>query len=535
MKQELLIPGVPLCSDTCYRFSGDIMDVSTENTQRITERIYLSLVAFHRGYLDTAFYLHGLKNVVLDFGGATLLLRGRIQPFIIDQCENITIKNVTVAYDRAFFSEFDVVSNENGELRLSQREHFPCRVENGYLIPYAETWENRSLHIGDMFVQAFDRETREADGFTVAAIGEEIRLKETPPCPVAHLRVREDDGDIVLMGPVPAHWNSRHVVALSHETRDKSSAFLCRSKNITIDHYRILNGAGYGITGMYTKNITIDGLILTQDDKSHGILTNSADAIHLIASKGEVVIHNSVMEGMFDDALNIHGLYYLAKGVSENGLCAYKPKESYFCDAYYQNFDIGDTIRVYRGFTLEPKCTLTVIGWRILDDYHVLLEVDGDLTKIDDNDLIENLSAQPNILIEGCRFGKAISHLRIQSRGHVVIRGNEIGLPLMFTGDTTYWFEASPCEDVTVEQNRFVGGRGVVRICPEYTSSDAAPYYHSGVHIVNNVFEASHVMDANDSADLTFLDNVCVDADTVLSVRLVRCGGELRLCGCKQE
>ena len=25
-----------------------------------------------------------------------------------------------------------------------------------------ETWENRELHIGDMFVQAFDRETREA-------------------------------------------------------------------------------------------------------------------------------------------------------------------------------------------------------------------------------------------------------------------------------------------------------------------------------------------------------------------------------------
>mgnify|MGYP006864423003 CR=1 FL=1 len=89
MKEEHLTPGTALCSDTYYRFEGDILDVSLSDTQHITDRIYLSLTAFHRGALDTAFYLHGLKNVVLDFGGATLFLRGRIQPFIVDECENI--------------------------------------------------------------------------------------------------------------------------------------------------------------------------------------------------------------------------------------------------------------------------------------------------------------------------------------------------------------------------------------------------------------------------------------------------------------
>ena len=260
MKQAELKPGMTFCSDTCYTFSNDVLDVHLSDTQNLTDRIYLSLTAHHHGCLDTAFYLRGLKNVVLDFGGAILLLHGRLQPFIVDECENVTIRNVTVAYDRAFYSEFDVISNEPGALRMRPRENFPCRVENGYLIPYAKTWENRTLHIGDMFVQGFDRETRESDGFTVAAIGEEIRLKETPPCPVAHLRVREEDGDIVLMGPVPAHWNSRHIVALSHETRDKSSAFLCRSRDIKIENYRMLNGAGYGIISMYCENITITGL-----------------------------------------------------------------------------------------------------------------------------------------------------------------------------------------------------------------------------------------------------------------------------------
>ena len=524
MKQTELKLGMTLCSDTCYTFSGDVLEVHLSDTLHLTDRTYLSLTYHNRGCLDTAFYLRGLKNVVLDFGGATLLLHGRLQPFIVDECENVTIRNVTVAYDRAFYSEFDVISNEPGALRLRPRENFPCRVENGYLIPYAETWENRTLHIGDMFVQGFVRETRESDGFTVAAIGEEIKLKETPPCPVAHLRVREEDGDVVLMGPVPAHWDSRHIVALSHETRDKSSAFLCRSKDITIENYRMLNGAGYGIISMYCENITIDRLLLTYDDKSHGILANSADAIHLVTTKGDIVIRDSVMEGMFDDALNIHGNYYLADGLVTGGPIAYKPKESYFCDAYYKAFGAGDEICIYRGKTLEPKCRVTVTDVEILDDYHVKLLLDGDASAVMDGDIIENLSAQANVLIEGCRCGKAISHLRLQSRGKIVIRNNELALPVCFTGDTNYWFEASPVQDVLVCENRFVGARGTVSSTPEYEASEAAPYYHSGIRVENNVFDVSSAMFASLTDDIVFKGNRCSDPAQMPAIRTERCG-----------
>lgn len=533
MEHRTLSPGVQIESNTCYTCTQDTLAFRVSDTQHLTDRTYLSLVYFNRGYLDTAFYLRGLKNVVLDFNGATLLLHGRIQPFILDECENVTIRNVTVAYDRSFYSEFDVVAHEPGALRLRCRKNFPCRVEDGYLIPYAETWENRELHIGDMFVQAFDRETRESDGFTVAAIGEEIRLKDTPPCPVAHLRVREEGGDIVLLGEVPAHWDARHIVALSHETRDKSSAFLCRSKNITVENYRILNGAGYGIVSMYCEDITIDGLILTHDEKSHGILANSADAIHLVATKGDIVIRNSVIEGMFDDALNIHGNFYLAAGLCEGGLRARRTRECYFCDAYYKAFDAGDEICIYRGQTLEPKCRVTLSGVEVIDDYHVWLLTDGDLSSVEDEDIIENLTAQPNLLIENCRCGKAISHLRVQTRGRVVIENNEFGIPLMFTGDTKYWFEASPVTDVLVRGNRFTGERGYISSCPEYQASDAAPYYHSGILVENNVFDTRTALRAHDSADIRFTDNRCIDQEVRLTVHLERCGGTLVLQDCE--
>ena len=56
------------------------------------------------GY-KVAFYLEKVQNVTLDFNGATLFLHGKIQPFIIDNCKNVTIKNVKVEYERPPFSE----------------------------------------------------------------------------------------------------------------------------------------------------------------------------------------------------------------------------------------------------------------------------------------------------------------------------------------------------------------------------------------------------------------------------------------------
>lgn len=56
-----------------------------------------------------AFFLQNKENVTLDFNGATLFLHGKIQPFILDDCKKITIKNVKVEYSRPPFSEGEIV------------------------------------------------------------------------------------------------------------------------------------------------------------------------------------------------------------------------------------------------------------------------------------------------------------------------------------------------------------------------------------------------------------------------------------------
>ena len=41
----------------------------------------------------TALYLKDVNDVVIDGNGATLLVHGKMTPFVFDNCKNITLKN----------------------------------------------------------------------------------------------------------------------------------------------------------------------------------------------------------------------------------------------------------------------------------------------------------------------------------------------------------------------------------------------------------------------------------------------------------
>ncbi|MBQ7299112.1 MAG: hypothetical protein IJW77_04645 [Clostridia bacterium] len=510
-------------SDTVFIGDKAEYEITEKDIKWLCAPIYTSFCDRGVYPFPVAVVLNNVRNVTLDFGGATLLLWGQYQPFLIENCENVTIKNVTVVYARSPYTELRILKNENNCLYLQPLEKFPCCVEDGYLIPYGHTWENRELHLGNMFIQAFDTESGEGRGLAVCQIGEQIEQGKTPPAFVRHYKVREENGAIVLMGEIPPEWDETMTIVLAHAKRDISSAFLICTTNTILENYRILNGQGMGILGMYSENITLDGLCLTRDEKSHGIVTNGADAVHLVASKGQINVRNCLIEGMTDDALNVHTVFLEVSECRESCVKLLCHPERHMIRANYKLIGVGDTLQFYRGNTMETGECAVVQNITVLDDDHLELTLDRTLT-LQPGDYVENLSTQPDLFIENSRFAKANSHLRLQTRGKVTMCGCEIHLPLMLTGDTNYWQEASPIRDMTVENCAFCGERGFIRSCPEFTAVDAAPYYHQNIVIRNNTFDQKTALEANGTDNILFVNNTHAGNNAPLILRLHGCG-----------
>lgn len=505
-------------SNNDYIFEGERIIFGIDNTTRLEEKIYRAIYPSDKTWLDTAIYLKNLSDVTIDFKGATLLLTDdTIQPFVLDGCKNVTIKNVVVEYERSMMDEMDIVDIKEGEIWFKQtdkqKKYFPMKVENGNLIPIAGEKAYEDSLKEPHFFNLYDKETHLSRSMCLVRIGSDLPLIpwETYPFKFYDLYAEQRGEYIVMKGEIPPNIMKDVTCAQCHAARDLNSCFIICSKNIKLENFRILNGGGMGILGMYSENITLDGLKLFCDERSHGIATNAADALHLISCFGKVEVVNSIFESMKDDAINIHGNYYTVESVSDGVIYAKLNTDIQAnpgVNAYYKMFGEGDKISVCRKNTTAEKQTLLIERVEITDNFHATLYVGGDVSGIESGDTIENLSIQADLHIKNCRFGKALTHLRLQTRGKVLIEDCECYLKILLSGDKNYWYEGSPINDITIRNCRFVTEHAKIVSCPEFEISDESPYYHSGVRIMGNSFDSQTALDFSHCKDIVFKNNI---------------------------
>lgn len=487
MKKEFIV-GLSLESNAEYVATQAEYHVYPKDCVAVQDDRYIALRAHDTPSFDVFTLIKDKQNITVDFGGATIVLHGKIQPFLIDSSQNIVIKNCNVTYHRPPYTEALITEVTPEYARLRLNANCPCRIEDGRLVPYGDGWENTKLNYKGCFYQVFDSRTRKGCGIGLGVMGNSVELDPNWPYVPAKFSVEPDGEDILLRGNIPKYYQPDRVLVIAHETRSLSGMFTIDSKDVCLDNYRILSGWGMGFYSYRTENITLNRFRLTYDEASPCLITNAADAIHTFGTSGKFEMRDSVVEGMIDDALNIHANFRTVQSANGNEIYTHRSScERQAMDLYRT----GDKIAVYRGKTMEKVAEYTIKGIEHIDENISRFEVDRTVADHKDGDLIENITANCDVLIENCTFGKGNSHLRLQSRGRVVMRNCETELPILLSGDASYWFESGPITDLTVENCRFLGGRACIKIISEVLPTEAEPYYHKNLKIMNNEFESN--------------------------------------------
>ncbi len=542
MNQELKI-GTVWQSNTVYTAKTDRLDITLADTVFCdnAEAVGSSIAAGDS--VQVAFYLENIENTVLDFAGAKLVLHGRIVPFVLLHCKNVTVKNLQIDYDRPFYTQADVLDvrldraghscymdSLPGELRLRICDGFPYRVEDHGLIAVSDSWEKR-LNRFDCLLWMYDRTERKSYPIILGLFGDEIFSRDNPPLPIRHLKVYEEGDALVVRGDFPAQWETNggnNALLITHEVRDKNTFIVIGCEDFTLQSCLLICGAAMGLCGMHCRNLTVDGFdILRNVDGNGRLVANNADGIHLFNCAGKVMIRNCHMEGLLDDTVNIHNNYYTVKQVADDRhLVLYSSASG--LKSGMKLFCPGDTIGITRGRTLHPVTRLAVTDI-VLDEKTktYLFTVEGDTSAVEEGDTVENLSAQPEILMTDCVFGSFRGTMRLQSRSKTVVRSCVFGnaeTALLFTGDTNYWMESGPVQDMLIEACRFDHVGTVPRIRCE-TFADFTPednYYHRGITLQQCSFSGSGTV-----AQLSHMDDITLSDNTYSGV----CNVSAQSCG----
>ena len=436
--------------------------------------------------LDTAFHLKGRRGATLDFKGRKLLFHGKVQPFLLDGCQDVTIRNVTICHARSPFSEGRIVELGPRRIKLDVGPEFPYEVRDGELVFCGEGWTN-IMSRGSKFFQVFDGRTGQGKELRIATYGANVQNLHDMRMA---LRPSAEDGFLVLtrdedFGFSPSVGVGDRVV-MQHETRDVSSFLLVNCRNVTLENVRIVNGFGMGVLSFHCRNLTLDRVVFTEGPDSPSVAANANDGIHAIATSGALVLKDCRIEGTLDDALNVHGVFFTVKSVSGDRLIA--DTRTFYSTT--QIFLPGDRIRVTRGFTLDAAAEYEIVSTRPLSPREIEFTLDRPVAAHAKDDAIENLTAQCALTIRGCRFGKANTHLRFQTRGKIIVEDTETELPFLLTGDMSHWFESSPCESFTARNVRFTTPRAIVVANPEFIPTETSPHYHGDLAFENCSFVA---------------------------------------------
>ena len=454
------------------------------------------------GYQRIAFPLEDRRNVTIDGQGSELIFHGRMTPFTLDRCSQVTIRNFTIDYDRPFFSQGEIVaaSENHVDLRID-RENYPWRIEEERLVFTGPYWDGGDYRWVMLFVQ-FDPRTRAmvpnaryylGKFFSVAHID-----KGLDDLTIQLTASEVADGVVRLSGSFGPELLPGNYLTIQHELRTNPGVFITDCDGVTLENVILHHAGAMGIIAQLSRDLTLRRVQARPREGSDRLISVNADATHFLNCEGRIVMEDCVFENMLDDATNIHGIYTtvvqmpaadtveLALGHhQQQGINLYRP---------------GDQVEFTDSQTLQPICTANVRASYMINSRLIEVTFENALDgMVRLGAAADNITRMPAVEIRRCRTG----HNRprgflVSSHRRMLIEENTFynsSSAIWVSGDATCWYESGPVHDLVIRNNRFLecgygDGEFPITIAPEiHALVEGGACYHRNITIEDNEFQ----------------------------------------------
>lgn len=454
--------------------------------------------------------LEGLNNVQIQGSGKTrLIFHGRIMPFLVDSCENLTIKGFEIDWERPLMSQLEVVKSEPDGLTLKiDSKQYPYTIRNGKLVFLVEGEEKTRV-----WWMEFDPKTRGVAyntgdrGCMGGNTGDAVYTELSPGL----IRMAyKATGDRPKVG---------HQLIARHGTRDHAGTFIQNSRNIKLDNIAYRHTSGLGVLAQRSENLNFNKVVFAATEASGRLFSGHDDGFHISNCKGEITIENCWFDGLMDDPINVHGTS--VRAIDKIDSRTWKIKFMHDQSQGFPFGDIGDDVSFLSRETMASIGKAKISGTRKLNIAEWIIKFDRDTpANFQSGDAIENLTWTPNATIRKNYFGTVRARgLLVSTPGKVVIRENlfkSSGAAILIAGDANGWYESGAVTDVLIENNRFENcltstyqfSEAVISIYPEIPAQVATPF-HKNIRIINNSFKSfqTPILWARAVDGLTFANN----------------------------
>lgn len=463
------------------------------------------------GLKRIAFPVIGCKNLTVDGNGAELIFHGKVVPFVIDNSENITVKNLSIDYDRPFFTQGLILEADMKHVVLKiDKEEFPYKVEDGNITFLAENWSRTGF---ENFLE-LDIETKGP----AYSIGDDWTHGKKVVC------TEVEDGVVRFEMDFAKQHKVGNMMAISHVLRHVPGIFINESSEVKVENVTVYHAPAMALIAQLSHNITLDGYKVMLRDGTRRYISATADATHFVNCTGLVKIENCIFEHQKDDPVNVHGINTVISRICDENTVEVQYMH------YEQNgiklYKKGDVISILKRDTMLSYFRATVTDVFYVNQNYVRITLDKPVPSDCLHDALENPDVMPELEIRNCRAGynRARGFL-ITTNRRVVVENNVIyspGAGILIEGDANFWFESGNVTDVTIRNNIFDNcaitswGEAAIYINPS-VAEDAvcSEKFHKNITIDSNKFISYDlaIVGGHSVDGLKFINNTVIKSD----------------------
>lgn len=443
------------------------------------------------GLKRVVFLLEGMDNVTIDGQGANFIFHGFTNPFVLDSSRNITFKNFSVDYQRAFHSEGVIIANNEDGIDIEIPQQFPYRINNGILFfTDGEETEKRQTTVSKNPVYdygsllEFNTQKKET-----AFMVYDYYLGGTP------LVAEQLDGRKVRLFFKGLKGVVGNTLVFAQGNRNYPGFTVSDSRDIRFENIVLYHTGGMGIVAQRTHNVTVESCRVTPSQGR--MISCTADATHFTNCTGKIELSHCLFENQMDDATNIHGLYVqIARQITANELIVQ------FKHSQQLGFDFlkpGVKIEFVQGLSLITKGTANVLEAERINKDFTRIKLSSSMPEgISIGDAIAELRNYPVIHIHDNYIGKNRARgMLLNCRGTTIVENNTFhspGAAILFEGDASFWFEQGGVNDCTIRNNIFdnclfgVWGQAVIDVAAGIREQKETSRYNKNIKVYGNTF-----------------------------------------------
>lgn len=466
---------------------------------------------------QVAFYLENLKNLSIDGNGSEFIFHGTMIPFVMKNCQNVTLKNFSIDFELPHLRQLTVLSvdkeNDISTVRIHPQGNYEIKDDKLYVTVgdyrYVPQW-----------VMAFDENKR----LSYQRADVDFRTRKVS-------EIRPDEFQI-------QGWSQNKLTSvgerfvLRNYHRPTPGIVIDYCKNTVVENVKVHYAYGMGLLAQMSENITLNRFAVCLKETDSRYFTTQADATHFSACKGIIRSENGFYEAMADDAINVHGTYLkLIEKVNQNTI-----KASYMHPQAWGFLwgEVGDKVQFVAANTMElaDEKIYTIKNIKAIDRPTEFGAKTFEITfsenipqEIDASKPfgIENLTWTPEVIFSHniVRNNRARGAL-FSTPKKVICESNLFdhthGTAILLCGDSNGWYETGACRDVLIKNNRFINAltanyqftNAVISIYPEIPNlSDQKKFFHSGIVIEDNLFDMfdEPILYAKSVENLVFRNN----------------------------